>query len=327
MDDFGTPTPNLRLHQFLQDITKCESPSYSSFQSVSDGLKAHPEDVESTLSFVFSSLSSSAKEWRQINNSLALSFTLLKSSNPQILQLLKQKSELFKQLMEFFFVENRVDKGGVVRDKARMIFFLLNSPGMLESERPSPVKNKNSPWHVEEPYQRQGVPGQKPAVVFCNKEEPKKVNMFQGITVKSPGVIGNSASKKVVEQDLLGDFETANEFNNKARKPDLGFDLLSLSEEPVKMTSGPVKSDWMDIPIVQTPEKKVAEPVRCDIKVNIGDAGPNLNYLKGTGTGIKPTQPPPPAPPQKDLESKLLSFDDLEITPSNQKPKPQRSYY
>lgn len=325
MDDFGTPSPNLRLHQFLQDITKCESPSYSCFQSVSDGLKAHPEDTISTLSFIFSTLNSPAKEWRHINNSLALSFTLLKSSNPQILQQLKQKSELFKQLMEFFYIENRVDKGGVIRDKARMIFFLLNSPGMLESERPSPVKNKNSPWHVEEVYQRQELPVQKPETAFRNKEEPKKVNMFQGITVKTQGNLQNITNKKVVEQDLLGDFEALNNSNNN-NKADLGFDLLSLNEEPVKMTSGLVKNDWMDIPILQNTEKKVVEPVKCDIKVNIGDAGPNLNYLKGTGSSVKPTQPPPP-PPQKDLESKLLSFDDLEITPSNQKPKPQRSYY
>lgn len=376
MDDFGAPSTNSRLQQFLQDILSCETPSYSSFQSVSDSLKAHPEDIESTFSFIFSSLNSPAKDWRRINNSLALCLTLLKSTNPQLSQHLKHKSELFKQLMEFFYIESRADKGGVVRDKARLIFFILNTPGMLESEHQSPKKNTNSPWHQEDPRSRNDFSLRKsdpvyrnteppyrnteqvfrnteqvfrnteqvfrnpePAyrnteyrntdpsykntqqVPYRNTEEPKK-NMFQGINVKTPANL--QSTKKVIEQDLLGDFEPAANVKDE-KKNSSGFELLSLNDEPVKI-SAPAKNDWMDIPIIQNTEKINVEPVKSEIKVNIGDFGGSMNYLKVSGSSVKTSQPQPPPPP-KDLESKLLNFDDLELTPSQEKPKPNRSYY
>jgi hypothetical protein len=343
MDDFGfdQPQKNSKLIQFIEDLITADmtSPSYQSNQSVLDTLKAHPEDLPTVTSYLFSCLSLPAKDWRRINKALSLILTLLKSGSATILEDIRKKADSFKQLVEFFFIESRMDKGGVVRDKARMIFAILTNPNLLDSDRISGKDSKS--WKAEEkPRQFEPAPVRREEVF---REEPKKVSMFQGINVKSTG---NQQIRKV-EQDLLGDFTSM----GKQEKSN-GVDLLMMNDENVSVGntkpqtlaggleglidfSGPPVNftgpQFIDITFEAPPtpaKSEIQNPENKKVSCNIGEQGPSLLSLKSMPSVQKPS---PISNSSKsgpiDLESKLLSFDILEQAPKEEKPKGRSIYY
>ena len=105
------------------------SPCIPTFRLIADDTVSHPEDIPSVLSYILVNLQSPAKDWRKLNKTLALSIVLLKFGNKSIIEELRKKINSFK------------DKGGVVRDKARLLYFMLNTPGFIENEREGPRSN------------------------------------------------------------------------------------------------------------------------------------------------------------------------------------------
>ena len=367
MDEFSFTQGKSKIIQFIEDLITADmtSPSSQSMQSVIDGLKAHPEDLQSVISLLNSTLALPAKDWRRINKSLALILVMIRTGSQSILNEFKSKSEGFKQLVEFFYIENRVDKGGVVRDKARMIYACIANPDLIEADRLSPAKETKH-WRGEDKPRIVQSTSIRKEEVF-RQEEPKKVSMFQGINVKSsPGV----QSRKPADHDLLGDLLDS----SPAAKPaaDLskssGIDLLSLSDpspavpnHPTEVSkpsqsslsnildmslptnppssspgqsllsgSGPTfphTSGLIGISFDTNPSPPLAEPTPEHKRVtcNIGEQGPSLLSLKSSPN--KPSGPNQAI--QKagpvDLESKLLNFDNLEAAPKEE--KPPRSYF
>ena len=144
MEDFGMPSNTSQgVLNIIQEAIKNDdsSPCIPTFRLIADDTVSHPEDIPSVLSYILVNLQSPAKDWRKLNKTLALSIVLLKFGNKSIIEELRKKINSFRDLMEFFFIETRLDKGGVVRDKARLLYFMLNTPGFIENEREGPRSN------------------------------------------------------------------------------------------------------------------------------------------------------------------------------------------
>ncbi|OMJ77056.1 hypothetical protein SteCoe_23458 [Stentor coeruleus] len=365
MEDFGFVTNSYNStvsNQVIQATKNDNSPTNESiFHSIADISIAHPEDISTILQIIWSNLKSPAKEWRCINKTLSLLLVLVKFGNVEIVNECKQKSAGFREMMEFFYIENRLDKGGVVRDKARLLYFMLTTQGFIESEREyvrPPVQKTKAPLRqVEDNYGRRGQQIKKlesTPNLFEDHSRPvenKRVNVFEGIQVKDASKSGVIASK-AQSIDLLGDFSAPNpapsgpvikpQFPQTASKPvvpqsnKVPDDLLLISHEP----SHPIqKSGLTDLLLdlsgtisgpISTPviEKKL-EPQEQKPKIlcNLGEQGPTMNAIKTTPSFSKPS--PSQVPPQQmDLESKLLNFDILSKNPIEEKAKPQfRSFY
>ena len=115
-------------------------------------------------------------------------------------------------------------------------------------------------------------------------------------------------------------------------------DLLLISDEPIKDSNFTKNNSIIDFPLLIQSEKQPApNPETIEKKpeilekrpepktgFNISGQGLSMNFIKNSSNFINAAPQPPP--PKKDLESRLLSLDDLTITPSEPKPKP-RSYY
>ncbi|OMJ71998.1 hypothetical protein SteCoe_29675 [Stentor coeruleus] len=365
MDDLGfvqTSSNSAATNQVLQATTNDNSPINDSlYHSIADISIAHPEDIPTILQTIWSNLKSPAKDWRCINKTLGLLLVLVKFGNIEIVNECKQRSAGFREMMEFFYIENRLDKGGVVRDKARLLYFMLTTQGFIESEReyirPAVQKPKAPLRQVEDNHMKRGQQIRRPESTPNLFQEPskpvenKRINVFEGVQVKDASK-GGAIASKAQSIDLLGDFSAPNpapsgpvikpQFPQTSSKPavlpssKIPDDLLLISHEP----SPPVqKSGLTDLlldlsgtvsgPVsAPTIEKKLeSQEQKPKITCNLGEQGPTMNAIKTTPSYSKPT--PSQAPPQQmDLESKLLNFDILSKNPTEEKPKPQfRSFY
>lgn len=365
MDDFGfvqSSNNSAIASQVLQATTNDNSPTNDSlYHSIADISIAHPEDVSTILQTIWSNLKSPAKDWRCINKTLGLLLVLVKFGNAEIVNECKQKSAGFKEMMEFFYIENRLDKGGVVRDKARLLYFMLTTQGFIESEReyvrPAVQKPKAPLRQVEDNYGKRGQPIKRPESTPNLFQEPsrpvenKKINVFEGVQVKDTQKSG-AISSKAQSVDLLEGFSAPNpapsgpvikpQFSQAAPKPGaipsskIPDDLLLISHDPSPPVqksgltdllldlSGPISGPVPTPVIEKKPEPQEQKP---KIACNLGEQGPTMNAIKTTPSFSKPA--PSQAPPkQMDLESKLLNFDILSKNPTEEKPKPQfRSFY
>lgn len=332
------PNSSSGVVTLIQNITKNDDSSIvmSSFHSIADDTISHPEDIPNILATVFANLKSPAKDWRKINKTLFLILSLLKSGNSRVVEEIKKKEQLFKEMMEFFFIESRLDKGGVVRDKARIIFFMLANPGMIEAERGelkrTEKRNVGSTWKQEETYEKKPqVPQQRLFEERRTVQEPQKPNVFANVNVKTTAKPVNN----LIQQDLLGDFSSPAVAN-------VPVDLLMINEVPPKTVSS--QNLLMEIPIVfekapmfqdkmfEVQEKKIEiQEKKPENKAlfNMGGQGMSINSLKTTPSLNKASAPAPKPPsPPKDLESRLLNLDGLANSLTEAKPKPPpRSYY
>jgi hypothetical protein len=364
MDDFGFVQPSNNstvANQVLQATTNDNSSTNDSvYHSIADISIAHPEDIPTILQTIWSNLKSPAKDWRCINKTLGLLLVLVKFGSAEIVNECKQKSGGFREMMEFFYIENRLDKGGVVRDKARLLYFMLNTQGFIESEReyvrPAVQKTKAPLRQVEDNYGKRGQPIKRPEStpnLFNEPSRPvenKRVNVFEGVQVKDASKGGVLASK-AQSVDLLDGFSAPNpapsgpviksQFPQAAPKPaivssKIPDDLLLISHEPIPPVqksgltdllfdlSGPISAP-VSAPVIE--KKLESQEQKPKIACNLGEQGPTMNAIKTTPSFSKPA--PSQAPPQQmDLESKLLNFDILSKNPTEEKPKPQfRSFY
>jgi ENTH domain len=355
MEEFGiTPTISSGVFSLVQEATKNDNSDcpMSTFHSIADDTIAHAEDIPTIISIIWSNLKSPAKDWRKINKTLGLAIVLAKFGNLRVIEDLKKQINLFKDLMEFFFIEARLDKGGIVRDKARILYFMLNTPGFIETERESlrkPLDRNNPPtsWHSEPLYERKD-PVIKKYEQPRNEEtlnrifeqpqkknedsKPAKINVFQGINVKSSPSIFNG-SKPSIEKDLLIDFSSQESIQKTNLKSNnLPQDLLFLQED---LTTKPfIEKDLLDVSIpslpLAIPEKKteiIEKKPEPKVSYNISTEGMSMNLIKAIPSINKPPASQP-LPPPKDLETRLLNLDDLTNSLSEVVPKPpQRSYY
>ena len=351
MEDFGmAPASSTGLISLLQDVTRNDNshPSQSSYQSIADDTLSHPEDIPSILTAVFSSLKSPAKDWRKINKTLGLILSLLRFGNFSLLEEFKKKANVFHELMEFFFVENRLDKGGVVRDKARVIYFMLNTPGSVENERESIRRGSDrtpasTGWGNEGHFERKAESERRPEnsrKLFQEERrvvhEPQKPNVFAGVNVKAAPL--PRTSKAVVEKDLL-DYSEPQPMPVKASRAPQDLLLMEDFSVPAPSNVKPTMNDLLlDLPLVGTGERSLVNEKKSEIQqqekkyepkivANLSGQGMSMNSLKTTPSFQSAPAPKPQSPP-KSLESRLLNLDGLCDSLTEAKPKPPpRNYF
>ena len=347
-----SPSINSKVAGLIQEATKNDNTNspLSLFHSIADDTMTHPEDIRTILDELWRNLKSPANDWRKINKTLGLLVVLLKFGNPVLIEECRKKANTFKELMEFFFVESRLDKGGVIRDKARILFFMLTTNGFVEGEREDARRGsgpdrlaESTSWGIsEKSVRRQEGVFKQPQEDRRQPEPKKQINVFEGINVKNKQNIPDNR-KNVIQNDLLGDFSETYPTTVKQNPQPLSKapeDLLMLSESfPSSVpSSSPSKLPdlLLDLPITSQPQPRPLEnkveiidkKPEPKISFNMSGQGISMNLIKNTPSlNINP-EPKQPSPP-KDLESRLLNLDGLStsLTKETPKPLPQRSYY
>jgi len=98
-------------------------------------LSINRDDYQVVMKHLWGNLQLKPKEWRRISKTLHVMDYLVKNGAPRVIQDIKDDLYKITALKNFSFMDNGVEQGYELRDKANALCELLNEPGKLQYER------------------------------------------------------------------------------------------------------------------------------------------------------------------------------------------------
>jgi len=93
------------------------------------------DDYQVVMKHVWSILQLKPKEFRRIGKAIHVMDYLVKNGAPRVIQDIKDDLYKVRAFKDFSFLDNGVEQGYELRDKANALVELLNEPGKLQYER------------------------------------------------------------------------------------------------------------------------------------------------------------------------------------------------